>query len=279
MAKAEFMLKTGNFCEAAKNTTKNSSKKYKNNAYLCRNFLNKFNSSSMKKLFLMIIPALICGVAFTGCNADNEKPEATTNGGLYVVGAKSATVPADIADLVFTGDDIVSFDVLSGEIVFTEEKFDDIMSRVSLHTELHFFIDDKPVFAPPIQIHYGWGVSFEDFDLQFRTDGHKIHLTEWYMIVDSLPEVDRELKQLEMEANRQHRKKELEVFVEYLSNAGKTERSTVLPPYFEKPNEIGTGGTDTLKIEGKFVGAFSVKYSTEPVVNYEWEFTKQNLRQ
>ena len=212
----------------------------------------------------MFIPALICGVAFTSCNADKDAPEVKTNGGLYVVGVKSAAVPTDKTDLVFTGDDIVSFDVLSGEIVFTEEKFDDIMARVSLHTELHFFIDDKPVFDPPIQINYGWRVSFDDFDLQFRTDGHKIHLTEWYMIVDSLPEVYRELKQLEMEANRQHRKKELEVFIEYLKSAGKIGQSTVLPPYLENPNELVV--TDTLKIEGKFVGAFSVTSLSAPIV-------------
>jgi len=188
-------------------------------------------------LILAMIPALICGVAFTSCNTKEPKPEEQTTDGLYVIGAKSTTkstaTPTSKTDLVFTGDDIVSFEVFSGQIIFTEKKFADIMSRINRHTELHFFIDDKPVFDPPIQIHYGWDMSVADFDLQFRTDGQNIHLTEWYMLVDSLPAADREIKRAEMEANREHRKKELEVFIAYLDKAGKIVRSDVLPPYLE----------------------------------------------
>ena len=195
----------------------------------------------MKKVALIMIPALICGMVFTSCNTEKPESDEKTTDRLYVVGAKSttksttksATVPKDKTDLVFTGDDIVSFEVLSGQIIFTDKKFDDIMSRISLHNVLYFFIDDKPVFDPPIQIHYGWDVSVDDFDLQFRTDGQYIHLTEWYMLVDSLPVADREIQRAEMEANIKHRKKELDVFIEYLDKAGKIVRSDVLPPYLE----------------------------------------------
>jgi len=185
---------------------------------------------NMERFVLMIIPAMICGLFLTGCDSNKEEPEKAT-GELYVIGAKSATVSADNKnDLVFTGDDVISYNVRYGEFIFSEAKLNEIISSLNLHTELHFFIGEKPVFDPPILIHYGWGLSNGDFDLQFRTDGQKILLTEWYMLVDSLPYAEREMKREEMAANKQKRKKELDILIKFLSEAGKiTEHETSLP--------------------------------------------------
>ena len=186
---------------------------------------------------LTVSAALVCGTVFTGCSDKGEQQEENTAGGLYVVGSKSATAPAgDKTDLVFTGDDILSFNAGTGEIVFAEAKIAEIITRVGLFTELHFFIDDNPVFNPPIRIYFGWAVSFDDFDLQFRTDGARIFLTDIYMSLDSVSFPERETIQNEIEAKKEKRKAELDVLIRYLSDAGKlAERET------ELPMEIRTG--------------------------------------
>jgi len=181
---------------------------------------------------LTVSAVLVCGMLFTGCSDQTEPKNDKTAGELYVIGTKSGTVTAgDKTDLVFTGDDIVSFNARYGEIVFTESKFAEIISRLSLHTELHFFIGDNPVFDPPIRIHYGWGISNDDCDMQFRTDGVKTYLTNAYMHVDSLlSQVERDVLEKAMDANKEKRKAELDVLINYLSVAGKiTEREAPLP--------------------------------------------------
>ena len=184
--------------------------------------------SNMKRVFLMIISALVCGAMFTGCYSEKTEPKKTA-GELYVFGVKSGTVSE--TDLVFKGDDIISFNARYGEIVFTASKFEEIISRLTLHTELQFFIGDNLVFNPPIRIYYGWGISNDDCDLQFRTNGVKTYLTDMYMHVDSLlSQIDREILEKAMEINKQKRKAELDVLINYLSDMGKiTERIAPLP--------------------------------------------------
>ena len=174
----------------------------------------------------------------------SKSGEENSESGLYVIGVKSGTaLSGDEADLVFTGDDIISFDVFSnvlgGQIFFNKEKLNMIMSRVTLYSELGFFIDDKPVFDPPIRIYHGWALSHDDFDLQFRYDGYTVFLTDAYMMLDSVPAGDRAAKQMEIEANKEKRKKELDVLIKYLSDAGKVvERA--------EPPEITRTGCDIL---------------------------------
>ena len=90
----------------------------------------------MKRFVWMIIFALICGLALTGCTADKAEPELIDPNGLYVIGTKAGISPANMTDLVFTGDDIVSFELITGEIVFTKEKTDKIISRARLYSDL-----------------------------------------------------------------------------------------------------------------------------------------------
>ena len=69
----------------------------------------------MKRTVLMIISAL-CGVVFTSCSSDKAEPQdEKIVDELYVVGTESATVSTDKTDLVFTGEDIETFNVHTGE--------------------------------------------------------------------------------------------------------------------------------------------------------------------
>ena len=227
-------------------------------------FFNFLNCSKMKRLVLNYLAvaalalsaALICGTVFTGCS-DKEEPKKTAEG-LYVIGANSGTKSAtdaagDKTDLVFTGDDIISFNVSNGEIVFAETTKDEIISRVSHHTELHFFIDDKAVFTPPIRIHFGWALSFDDFDLQFRTDGARIFLTDVFMSLDSVPYLERKTAQSEIEAKKERREAELDVLIEYLRKAGKiAEQEIELPEVIRKGCDI-LYFADSIKLESRTI--------------------------
>ena len=191
----------------------------------------------MKRIVLMLIPALIYGVFFTNCSSDDSKRvDVKTTEGLYVFGdaagvTKSGMVRADekTGNMVFTGDDIVSFTVwrnegqIGGQICFTEAKMNEIISRVELYSELHFLIDDKLVFDPPIRIYRGLALSFSDadFDLQFRYDGFNVFLTDVYMTLDSISSGERETMMEELTANKQKRQQEFDVFIAYLKDAGK----------------------------------------------------------
>ena len=183
----------------------------------------------MKRLVLMLMPAFICGAMFSGCSdkePEKEPPEEKTEGGLYVIGSKVGNVTAgDKTNLVFTDDDIELYNTSNGEIIFADEKLNEIMNLVNLHTVLHFFIDDKLVFEPPIRIYHGWDLSYEDFDLQFRTDGSRVFLTDAYMCLDSL-------NMAEIEIIRQKRKAELDLLIDYLNEKGKTvNRDEDMPGY------------------------------------------------
>ena len=193
--------------------------------------MKKMVLNSLVIVALAVSAALTCGTVFTGCSDKRESKELETASELYVIGSKSTTVSTgDKTDLVFTGDDIMSFNLSNGEIVFTEAKKDEIISLVSLHTELHFFIEDKPVFTPPIRIHLGWNLSFDDFDLQFRADGERIFLTDIFMSLDSVPFPERAAAQKEIDVKKAKREAELDVLIKYLSDAGKqVEREVELP--------------------------------------------------
>ena len=163
----------------------------------------------MKRLVLMIIPALICGVILTNCEKAEQK-----------------------SDLGFTSDDIISFNVSSGEIVFTKAKENEILSHIDHSSELQLFIGNKPVFAPPIAIMHLQGdgyccspcpwASFNDLGLIIFNSGAFVLMEgylPWFFLSDD--EKDREAILKKQEENSKKRKKELEVLINYLSKVGK----------------------------------------------------------
>ena len=186
----------------------------------------------MKKNILMIIPALICGIVFTSCEKTEQNEQKPTDG-LYVIGVKSVTLrTSEESNLVFTDDDIISFDVATGEIVFIDRKVDEIISRISLYSELNFIIDDKPVFVPSIPTMHFEGNRFCASPLPWAwwndlglliLNSKACYLTEGYLPWHFLSsdDNDREAILKQQEENSEKRKKELEVFIEYLRETGK----------------------------------------------------------
>jgi hypothetical protein len=191
----------------------------------------------MKKLaVLMIVSALISGMAFTGCSSDKAEPQdEKTMGELYVTGTGSATVSGDKPDLVFTGDDIESFNVNTGEIIFAKVKADDIRYRIGLFSELHFYLNDELLFEPPLRIHSELS-SIADV-LGLHIGGSKIYFHSHTQNYDFLPPAEREAREKEQNELVQKRAKEMEAFIRYLSDAGKidTTEGTEFPPNPEPP--------------------------------------------
>ena len=193
----------------------------------------------MKRIVLLFIPALICGVVFSSCSSDKAGlQDEKTMGELYVIGTRSATVTTgDKTDLVFTGDDIKSYNVNTGEIAFVESKLEVIKSRLGLWSQLEFFIDEMPVFVPPIWIHSPLS-SAGAGDLNLRLGGpdfDKIYFAMWFNSWEWLPEAERKIKQKEDDEIAKKRKKELEVFIEYLNDAGKIDDT--VPPEVVVPTD------------------------------------------
>ena len=194
----------------------------------------------MKRLVLMSIPALICGVVFlfvSSCsdnskNIAQEEEVTLPSGEFFVMGAKSSTVSSyDELDLLFTGDDIKmfktdeSFDVANGgtsygEIVFTDLKVDDLSRRFGHYTTVYFFIGETLVFNPPVQIYNPFS-SMSANDLQMNIFDGKIYLVEFYQLWDWLPVTEREARLKAQEKNSKMRKKQLDVFFKYLTDNGK----------------------------------------------------------
>ena len=175
----------------------------------------------MKRLVLMIIPALICGVVFDGCGSKEPQGE-NTLGELYAMGTKSSAVLSkDKMDLLFTADDIISFDIRElpptmgmypGHIVFTDTKTNDLKERFELYTTVFFYLHGELVFDPPIPTYFPWLTSEPPRGLQLRYERgmsgeHAFFLGDFSFLPD--------------EEMREKQKSQLDVFINYLRDADK----------------------------------------------------------
>ena len=165
----------------------------------------------------MIIPALICGMIFacSGCKESAEKPK-------------------NELDLLFTGDDIKFFKTdetreianggtFHGEIVFTNFKAGDFLSMPfsGHYVTVNFFIGETLLFDPPIKIFHPCS-SLSANDLQMSTFDDNFCLIEFYQLWEYIyPVAEREAMYKAQEKNAKMRKKQLDVFFEYLRDTGK----------------------------------------------------------
>ena len=208
----------------------------------------------------MVIAALICGIVLTGCSKveQNEQKIASE----------------------LNMNDILSFNVTTGEIVFTDSKVAEIISNLSHNSELNFFIKGKPVFEPSIPIihitgpYCGSPLPWAMNDLVLVIFNSKdCYLFEeylpWFFETDNENEREEILKK--QEENSKKRKKELDVLISYLSDAGKiielesesniengVYSGTFTVTYFvDMPESWGRGsGITTLELKnGKFTCA------------------------
>ena len=183
----------------------------------------------MKRLVLMIIPALICGVVFTGC--PKEPKDEKISAELYAMGIKSATVSSkDKKDLLFTGDDIISFDIrepanmlglYSNQIIFTELKTKELKERIEQFVTLFFYLHGELVFDPPIPTYFPIPPSITDptsnqpSDLQLIYTSNAVDGAFYLVILHNLMDGPPDVEMIEK------REKQLEVFIEYLRDMGK----------------------------------------------------------
>jgi len=193
----------------------------------------------MRKIVLLIIPALICGMVFTSCASKEAEPQdEKITGDLLVLGTRSETVSSyDELDLLFSGDDIKMFkvaknDTLHGEIVFAGLNVEDLSRSIGNYTTVYFIIGERLVFDPPLKI-YTPISSMSSNDLQMNIGAGKIYLHEHYQLWDWMTDtVEREARLKAQAENSKMRKKQLEVFFKYLSDAGKIEYTEIpeVPP-------------------------------------------------
>jgi len=199
----------------------------------------------MKRIALMFIPALISGVMFTSCSSDKTEPQdEKIVGELYVMGTRSDVLNSeDELNLLFTGNDLKSFKTgesievansgtFYGEMVFADLKADDLSKRFGHYTYVYFFIGETLLFDPPIKIYNPFS-SMSANDLQMTIYDGKIYLIEFYQYWDYLPTSERDARLKAQEENSKMRKKQLDVFFEYLSDAGKIDDT--VPPEIEVP--------------------------------------------
>ncbi len=176
---------------------------------------------------------LIAGFIFLSfsCNNDSDQLEKKEkeNESLYAIGTR-AELRGDIMDndnanpdsslnLIFSGDDLVSFNVKTREIVFTDAMINKLSTQfLGLFSTLTLYFNDKPLLdsisiVPVIS-------SRLHNDLVFVVQDFKFYLEDGYpKIQDSWPNED-ELQTIRKE-NAQKRKTEWETFMKYLNDSGK----------------------------------------------------------
>ena len=147
-------------------------------------------------------------------------------GELDVIGTSSAAgTTGDKTDLVFTGEDIKSYNVNTREITFVESKLEVIKSRLGLWAQLDFLINEKPVFVPPLWIHAPHSsAGAGDLSLYLGPDFVTIYFTMYFNSWERWPEAERKIKQKKDKEIAKKRTKELDVFIKYLTNKDKIVR-------------------------------------------------------
>jgi hypothetical protein len=162
------------------------------------------------------------------CQGDDRNTPAQTPAKLSVV-ATSLTTRAETGnELLFTGDDIKSFHSESRELVLFEElSFDALWSNPDPYT-LTFYLDDRKLFesgAVAMSVDTFINLSGRVYnDLIFVA--HSPQRSEKLFLLDGYPPLERlepgreEARQIR-EANIRKRQTEWDLFIHYLSDAGK----------------------------------------------------------
>ncbi|GHT38291.1 hypothetical protein AGMMS49965_01170 [Bacteroidia bacterium] len=122
--------------------------------------------------------------------------------------------------IAFTGDDIKSFNIKTGEIVFTGLTVEDVRARVSNSTKLTFYFDGKPLFEST-SIETGVS-SYMYNNLIFTWFEDNFYLADGYpLALDGDAHLPNNARQ-ERDENAQKRAAEWDKFVKFLRDAGKT---------------------------------------------------------
>jgi hypothetical protein len=178
-----------------------------------------------KSFFLIIVFAL--SLSSYGETSVDEKPadQLYAMGGRRVYdGSEEIILPWEFVytwdDLIFTGDDIISFNPATREIVFA----DSISAKYECFTWydlLTIYFNDKPLLEKIATRTHASSFMVNDLVLlcEFK---YKYYLNNGYPeIADTWPEETKERMQKEREENAEKRKAGWDIFMQYLSDAGK----------------------------------------------------------
>lgn len=179
----------------------------------------------MMKSTLRYILTIVCVFSVLSC----EKAPAT----LYVMGSRKAENPL-IKELVFTGDDIKFYNVTTFELTLSDltiEKLIDSLDiyKQSVYGRLSFYYNDKPLFSMRVIGENTGSGMIEDLVLIVYGYSRKFYLADGYPLIrkyewDDFNWSDREAWRKardEREENAKRREVEWNIFIKYLSNAGK----------------------------------------------------------
>jgi hypothetical protein len=201
------------------------------------------------KLFLLTAGMVIFLAACS--NEAIVQPEDKITGGELSVVATGTDTYAGAGDrtVVFNGNDIKSFNLTTGELIFSNLTFEQLRSRTENYT-LTFYLGDRELFKSA-------SIGFDSLlilsgtvinDLVFILRGD---MNERLYLMDGFPGLDWikrfgatvEEAATEREANAQKRKAEWDLFIEYLKDAGKMIEE---PSYGNPGNSIPD---DTLRLK------------------------------
>ena len=174
---------------------------------LCRKVINNKIVNKMKRLGIMIVPALICGMIIISCNTKEQ--EAKTCGELYAIGTKSAiSETSSEEEIIFKGSDIEYYNITTGEIVFVNLTAENLLPKFNLFSKITLFLGEIPLYetvvvSPISSIPIDYAIVF-----LVDIDENKIFLQFGY------PKMDVEIKS-----------REWDMFIGYLSDNGKLKKS------------------------------------------------------
>jgi len=144
------------------------------------------------------------------------------SGGKYVNGVLSSFPP----ELVFTGEEIVSFNLTTREIVLTDPVSIKLISgdnEKKAYWQLYFYFNDKPLFEKVLIVSSLTSSDINDLVFYIIWPSNQFYLNDGYppTVYEYWPDELREIFIKEREDNAEKRKAEWDIFIQYLSNTGK----------------------------------------------------------
>ena len=213
-----------------------------------------------------------CNNASNGVN--DSKDADLKSATLYALATRADEGSGSRRELVFTGDDIISFNIATREIVFTESTTDKFKMKNGIGRlyELTFYFDDKPLFQPFVVMPTSSN-TYNDLVLLMTIPESKFYLEDGYPpVFDSWPDAEELRKAREENAGK--RKTEWDVFITYLTDAGKIINQ---PPTLQEMSAQGADD-DPAQGEGDVLIAYKGRHELvgdEPHTIFEIESLKE----
>ena len=168
------------------------------------------------------------------CSSDSEEPEKTEDILQVMAPKRMDDGSISYVDLIFTGDDIKSFNITTTEIIFFDSIFDKIYQELYTCRYVSFYFNEKPLFEEIRVIRpFSSDPGSPNLVLMLRIG---LNLNKIYLY-DRWPESNNPAAQewnKELAENREKRKPAWEIFINYLSKEGKivdTDDDPVAPPH------------------------------------------------